>query len=238
MNRLGLTADQLPAARRELAAMASGTRPADADDALCRSRRRRRRALHRLAARTLCAMTADWPAAASLAGLDGQLGGHPALPADRARLGAAGDHALWRQPVCRPGCREPVTSTGDDPAQPHPRGAGNRASASASVTAAPLSRRRPTRVGVVACGYADGYPAARAGRYADRRRRPAHADPRSGVDGHAGLRSDRSARTAGVGSPVVLWGEGLPADEVATAAGTISYELFCALARRVPVVEV
>jgi alanine racemase len=44
---------------------------------------------------------------------------------------------------------------------------------------------------------------------------------------------------AGVGSPVVLWGDGdMPADEVATAAGTISYELFCALAPRVPVVEV
>ena len=41
---------------------------------------------------------------------------------------------------------------------------------------------------------------------------------------------------ADVGSPVVLWGRGLPADEVAAAAGTISYELFCALARRVPVV--
>ena len=43
---------------------------------------------------------------------------------------------------------------------------------------------------------------------------------------------------AGIGSPVVLWGEGLPADEVAAAAGTVSYELFCALATRVPVVEV
>ncbi|HOG03500.1 MAG TPA: alanine racemase C-terminal domain-containing protein, partial [Accumulibacter sp.] len=39
----------------------------------------------------------------------------------------------------------------------------------------------------------------------------------------------------GVDSPVVLWGDGVPADEVATSAGTISYELFCALARRVPV---
>jgi alanine racemase len=43
---------------------------------------------------------------------------------------------------------------------------------------------------------------------------------------------------AQAGSPVVLWGEGLPADEVATAAGTVAYELFCALARRVPIVEV
>jgi alanine racemase len=32
-----------------------------------------------------------------------------------------------------------------------------------------------------------------------------------------------------------LWGSALPADEVATAAGTISYQLFCALAARVPV---
>ena len=39
---------------------------------------------------------------------------------------------------------------------------------------------------------------------------------------------------AGVGSPVTLWGEGLPADTVAAAAGTVSYELFCALAARVP----
>jgi len=41
---------------------------------------------------------------------------------------------------------------------------------------------------------------------------------------------------AGVGSPVVLWGEGLPVDDVATAAGTVGYELLCAVARRVPFV--
>ena len=41
---------------------------------------------------------------------------------------------------------------------------------------------------------------------------------------------------AAVGAPVTLWGEGLPADEVAAAAGTVSYELLCALAARVPVV--
>jgi len=42
---------------------------------------------------------------------------------------------------------------------------------------------------------------------------------------------------ARVGTPAVLWGEGLPADEVAFAAGTVSYELMCALAPRVPVIE-
>ena len=41
---------------------------------------------------------------------------------------------------------------------------------------------------------------------------------------------------ARVGSPVVLWGEGLPVDDVASAAGTVGYELLCALAPRVPVV--
>jgi alanine racemase len=41
-----------------------------------------------------------------------------------------------------------------------------------------------------------------------------------------------------IGTPVKLWGEGLSADEVAAAAGTLSYELLCALAARVPVAEV
>jgi len=40
-----------------------------------------------------------------------------------------------------------------------------------------------------------------------------------------------------IGTPVTLWGEGLSADEVAAAAGTVSYELLCALAPRVPVHE-
>ena len=42
---------------------------------------------------------------------------------------------------------------------------------------------------------------------------------------------------ARVGSSVTLWGQGLPIDEVAVAAGTIGYELMCALAPRVPVNE-
>jgi alanine racemase len=41
-----------------------------------------------------------------------------------------------------------------------------------------------------------------------------------------------------IGTPVTLWGEGLSADEVAAAAGTVGYELLCALAARVPVSEV
>ena len=39
---------------------------------------------------------------------------------------------------------------------------------------------------------------------------------------------------ANVGSPVVLWGDGLPVDDVARAASTVGYELLCAVAPRVP----
>jgi alanine racemase len=42
---------------------------------------------------------------------------------------------------------------------------------------------------------------------------------------------------AGVGTPVTLWGEGLSCDEVAAAAGTVSYELLCGLTPRVPAIE-
>ena len=42
---------------------------------------------------------------------------------------------------------------------------------------------------------------------------------------------------ARIGTPVVLWGEGMPVDDVATAAGTVGYELLCALAPRVPASE-
>jgi alanine racemase len=42
---------------------------------------------------------------------------------------------------------------------------------------------------------------------------------------------------AHVGSAVTLWGDGLPIDEVAHAAGTIGYELMCAVAPRVRIAE-
>lgn len=95
---------------------------------------------------------------------------------------------------------------------------------------------RPMRIGVVACGYADGYP-----RHAPSGTPIRVAGVRTATVGRVSmdmLTCDLSGiPEAGVGSEVVLWGDGLPADEVAAAAGTISYELFCALARRVPVVE-
>jgi len=95
---------------------------------------------------------------------------------------------------------------------------------------------RTMRVGVVACGYADGYPRhAPTGTPVLVNGRPARTLGRVSMDM---LCVDLSeCADAGVGSPVVLWGEGLPVDAVAAAAGTSSYELLCALAARVPVIE-
>ena len=95
---------------------------------------------------------------------------------------------------------------------------------------------KPMRVGVVACGYADGYP----------RHAPSGTPVVVG-----GVRVKTAGRVsmdmmtvdlagvpgARVGTPVTLWGEGLPIDEVAAPAGTVGYELMCALAPRVPVSE-
>jgi alanine racemase len=104
----------------------------------------------------------------------------------------------------------------------------------------------PMRVGIVACGYADGYPR--------------HAPGGSGLATPVLVHGVRTALVGRVsmdmlavdlgpvdaaigrcepGEEVVLWGRSrygsvLPVDEVAHAAGTISYELLCAVAPRVP----
>jgi len=94
----------------------------------------------------------------------------------------------------------------------------------------------PMKVGVVACGYADGYP-----------RHAAHGTPvivegvRTTLVGRVSMDMMTVDLTpvvnARVGSRVTLWGDGLPIDEVAYASGTIGYELMCALAPRVRVAE-
>jgi alanine racemase len=92
------------------------------------------------------------------------------------------------------------------------------------------------RVGIVACGYADGYP-----RHAPSGTPILVEGVRTRTLGRVSmdmLCADLSAVPAArAGSPVTLWGEGLPVDEVAKAAGTVGYELLCALAPRVPVTE-
>ncbi len=90
---------------------------------------------------------------------------------------------------------------------------------------------QPMRVGIIAGGYADGYP-------------------RSAPTGTPVLVNGRRTRTlgrismdmlhidlsgienAGVGSSVVLWGDGIPVEEIAQSAGTVNYELLCAIQPR------
>ena len=100
----------------------------------------------------------------------------------------------------------------------------------------------PMRVGVVACGYADGYP-----RHAPTGTPVLVAGVRTRVLGRVSMDMiavdlsplDTAGVPCGIGAEVVLWGvsatgAALPVDEVAAAAGTISYELLCAVAARVP----
>jgi alanine racemase len=95
---------------------------------------------------------------------------------------------------------------------------------------------RDTIVGVVACGYADGYP-----------RAASNLAP-AAVDGHMTKVIGRVSMdmlfvdltdivdangfpSAKIGSPVELWGDQVPANDVAIAANTIAYELFCNVKR-------
>lgn len=92
----------------------------------------------------------------------------------------------------------------------------------------------PTRVGIVACGYADGYP-----RHAGTGTPVTVAGRATRLLGRVSMDMLAVDLTpipeATVGSPVVLWGEDGPSvDAVAQAAGTVGYELLCALAQRVP----
>jgi alanine racemase len=92
------------------------------------------------------------------------------------------------------------------------------------------------RVGVVACGYADGYP-----RHAPSGTPITVAGIRTTLVGRVSMDMITVDLTAvphaHIGTSVTLWGEGGPSvDEVARSAGTIGYELLCAVAPRVPVV--
>jgi len=91
---------------------------------------------------------------------------------------------------------------------------------------------RAMRIGIVACGYADGYP-----RHAPTGTPILVDGVRTRVLGRVSmdmLSVDLTpVPSAGIGSRVTLWGDGLPIDEVADAAGTIGYELMCAVAPRV-----
>lgn len=93
---------------------------------------------------------------------------------------------------------------------------------------------RSMRIGVVACGYADGYP-----RIAPEGTPIIVDGIRTRLVGRVSmdmLTVDLTPCTnANVGTCVELWGHALSIDDVAQACGTISYELMCAITPRVPV---
>ena len=101
------------------------------------------------------------------------------------------------------------------------------------------------RIGVIACGYADGYP-----RAAPDGTPVLVGEVRTRLVGRVSmdmitidLGTAAGAPEAQIGSIATLWGRSpggavLAIDEVAAAAGTVGYELMCALAPRVPAREV
>jgi alanine racemase len=92
---------------------------------------------------------------------------------------------------------------------------------------------RTSSIAIIAAGYGDGLartlpngtPVLIDGRRAPLCGRVSMDMIAVDVTGHAGVR---------VGSPVVLWGKGLPVEEIARHAGTIPYELLCGVSQRVP----
>jgi len=87
-------------------------------------------------------------------------------------------------------------------------------------------------VGVAAMGYGDGYP-----RHAAAGMPVLVSGKRCALIGRVSMDMIcidlRTQPDAKVGDEVILWGEGLPVDEVAQQAGTISYELLCGVGSRV-----
>ncbi|MDF0605823.1 alanine racemase [Neisseriaceae bacterium TC5R-5] len=89
---------------------------------------------------------------------------------------------------------------------------------------------RPTRVGLIACGYADGYPRSIVGGCAVQiHGQRARIIGRLSMDMMTVDLTDLPS--AGIGSEVELWGDDVAVSEVAACAGTISYELLCNVKR-------
>lgn len=87
-------------------------------------------------------------------------------------------------------------------------------------------------IGVVAIGYADGYP-----RHAPSGTPVLVNGKRVPLIGRVSMDMItvdlRTQPHAQVGDPVILWGNNLPIEEIAHSAGTIAYELLCNVSKRI-----
>jgi alanine racemase len=95
--------------------------------------------------------------------------------------------------------------------------------------------RRATRLAVAAVGYGDGYP-----RNLGSGSPVLVNDERAPLAGRVsmdmiGIDVTDLARVPRLGDPVILWGAGLPVEEIAVWADTIPYELLCGISQRVAV---
>ncbi|MBL7002850.1 MAG: alanine racemase [Gammaproteobacteria bacterium] len=96
--------------------------------------------------------------------------------------------------------------------------------------------QKPTMLGVVAIGYGDGYPRhAKVGTPVLVNGKRVKLIGRVSMDMiTVDLGSEACAK---VGDPVILWGDGLPVEEIAQYADTIPYELVCGVTQRVRLID-
>lgn len=101
---------------------------------------------------------------------------------------------------------------------------------------------KTTRVGIVACGYADGYPrhAGQCSTGETQNITPiAVCGKITQILGRVSMDMLYCNLTdipeANIGAPVELWGKQVPVDAVAEASATVGYELLCAISKRVPI---
>ncbi|WP_020168236.1 MULTISPECIES: alanine racemase [Methylotenera] len=97
-----------------------------------------------------------------------------------------------------------------------------------------FTAQRDTKVGVVACGYADGYP--RLATSANKVGAPVAVDGKvTQLIGRVSMDmlfvDLTDIPNAEIGSDVELWGDQVAANDVAKSANTIAYELFCNVKR-------
>lgn len=189
------------------------------------------------------AATADLPGERSLSNSAATLR-HPALASDWVRAGIAlyGSAPDYPHHSMSDWGLQPSMTLASQLIAVQPVAAGETVGYGSTYTA-----ECDMRIGIVACGYADGYP----------RHAPGHnaqgapvlvRGQRTRLVGRVSMDMlavdltpvEALGNSCQVGDEVVLWGRSqhnavLPIDEVAHAAGTIGYELMCALAPRVPV---
>ena len=93
---------------------------------------------------------------------------------------------------------------------------------------------RASRIAVIACGYADGYP-----RRLSNRGEILINGARCPIVGRVTMDqilvdATDAEKTVQIGDEAVMWGANLPVEEVAARAETIAYELLCGVSARVP----